>query len=159
ERRRGPQTGRFGVETVARRTAPLLVCDDAKCPIDRVMVAVQQTNSSVLGLKINSDPANLASVRRALEDFCAARGFDPKSTADVGLCANEAIANVMRHAYRGEKDRPIEVSACEVDGSLEVTIRDWGSGLVPPPAPGVAKDPLTPGGLGLICMEKLMSEV
>ena len=33
------------------------------------------------------------------------------AVGDVGLCVNEALANVMRHAYGGATDRPIVIRA------------------------------------------------
>jgi len=41
---------------------------------------------------------------------------------------------------------------------LCVTVRDWGSGELPPPPP-IEPDPARPGGLGLVCLGKLMDEV
>ncbi|HMO25735.1 MAG TPA: STAS domain-containing protein, partial [Tepidisphaeraceae bacterium] len=42
---------------------------------------------------------------------------------------------------------------------LEIRMRDWGSGVVPPPAPMDDPDPLRPGGLGLICLARKMDHV
>src|SRR5215213_2523743 len=56
-------------------------------------------------VRIDSDPANLAPARKAVETFVAESGFAEKAVHDVGLCLNEALANVMRHAYDGRKDR------------------------------------------------------
>ncbi len=110
-------------------------------------------------LKIRSDPAQIAPVRKAVEEVAAAGGLDERAVADVGLCVNEALANVMRHAYGGAKDRPILVGAHCQDGSLVVTIRDWGSGVNPESLPPKPFDPLRPGGLGLICLRRMMSDV
>src|SRR5918997_7060424 len=64
-----------------------------------------------LVLNVTSDPANLAPVRRACEAFARTHGLDDAATADVGLCVNEAMANVTRHAYGGATDRPVVVTA------------------------------------------------
>jgi anti-sigma regulatory factor (Ser/Thr protein kinase) len=111
-------------------------------------------------LKIDSDPANLASTRRAIEAFGGGCGFDKSAIEDVGLCVNEALANVIRHAYGGATDKPIVVgAACDPD-SITITIRDWGAGAeLPKNLPSKKCDPLTPGGLGLICLKQLMDEV
>jgi len=120
----------------------------------------QPTSSSPrVDLKIRSDPSQIAAVRKAVEEVGAAGGLDRASVADVGLCVNEALANVMRHAYGGAKDRPILVSAHCQDGRLVVTIRDWGNGVNPASLPPRPYDPLEPGGLGLICLQRMMSDV
>ncbi|MDB5290189.1 MAG: anti-sigma regulatory factor [Phycisphaerales bacterium] len=111
-----------------------------------------------LRLQTTSDPALLAPVRRALEGFCAASGFDDKAVGEVGLCLNEAMANITRHAYEGAIDRPVIVEAQFSDNTLVLSLRDWGNGRDPSAAPP-RRDPLTPGGLGLICLHKLMDEV
>lgn len=113
--------------------------------------------------RIVSDPAQIAPVRLAVERLAADAGFDAKSVGEIGLCVNEAIANVIRHAYDGKADRPIHVKA-HFDPKLEqfdVFIRDWGKGVNPETLPVKAKqlDPMLPGGLGLICLKQMMSAV
>src|ERR1051326_2890262 len=63
-----------------------------------------------LRLRLRSDTAEIAPARRAIEHFAASWGFDAAAQADIGLCANEALANVIRHAYANSKAKPIEVS-------------------------------------------------
>ena len=110
-------------------------------------------------LRFNSDPANVAPTREAVEQFCLAGGLDATATGEVGLCVNEALANVIRHAYGGATDRPIELTAKWQNNALLLSVRDWGSGVVPQPQPEEKHNPLKPGGLGLICLRKLMDEV
>lgn len=112
-----------------------------------------------LRLNITSDPANLADARRAVESLCGRCGLDDAATAEVGLCVNEALANVIRHAYGGATDRPIEIEADGAGGEVSVRIRDWGNGVDPSSLPPRRRDPMKPGGLGLICLEEMMDEV
>jgi anti-sigma regulatory factor (Ser/Thr protein kinase) len=124
---------------------------------------IQHANRSI-DAKFDSDPAHLAAVRTAIESLCAEGGFDARATGEIGLVVNEAIANVIRHAYGSAGNMPIHLKAQLKDmgpqSEIEVTLRDWGSGkcpseLITPRSP----DPMTPGGLGLICMHKMMDEV
>ncbi|WP_428940529.1 ATP-binding protein [Fontivita pretiosa] len=114
-----------------------------------------------LWLRILSDPANLASVRQAVESLCARGGIHKCVCDEVGLCVNEALANVIRHAYAGATDRPIELSVEVVDAQVRIRIRDWGSGVIPiePAAASRQRDPLKPGGLGLVCLRRMMDSV
>ena len=109
-------------------------------------------------MKIDSDPANLALAREAVERLCKAAGFDEKAIHEIGLCVNEAHANVIRHAYENAKDRPIEIRAVFDGQKLIVTIRDWGNGINPAELPPGKHDPMIPGGLGLVCLEKMLDE-
>jgi anti-sigma regulatory factor (Ser/Thr protein kinase) len=110
-------------------------------------------------LKITSDPANLASVRQSVESLGAENGFGQKACEEIGLCVNEALANVIRHAYAGATDRPIELIAEVAGGSMHVAIRDWGNGVNPLDLPPRPHNPLEPGGLGLLCLQKMMNHV
>ena len=110
-----------------------------------------------MDVTINSDPANIAAVRHAIEEVAVGIGLDPCAVGDVGLCVNEALANVMRHAYAGAKGKPIEIHAGCEDGGLLVTIRDWGNGVNPASLPPKSYDPYEPGGLGLICLQRMMT--
>lgn len=112
-----------------------------------------------LCLDIRSDPARVAEVRHTVEAFCRSHGFDEKSTAAVGLCVNEAMANVICHAYRGAVDKPIQLRCGMKDDALRLTLRDWGTGEDPTQCARRKKDPLAPGGLGLVCLRELMDEV
>jgi serine/threonine-protein kinase RsbW len=107
-----------------------------------------------------SDPNHLAAVRTAIESLCAESGFAAKAAGEVGLVVNEAIANVIRHAYKSAEGQPIQVRAEMIGDGIEINIRDWGSGKSPA-APEQRKppDPLTPGGLGLVCIHNLMDQV
>lgn len=109
-------------------------------------------------LRLSSDPAHLAGVRHGLESFCQSCGFDEPARGEIVLCVNEALTNVTRHAYHGAVDRPIELSASFDGDSLRVQIRDWGSGKQPD-LREKKKDPLCPGGIGMICLRQLMDKI
>lgn len=110
-------------------------------------------------LKIDSHPANLASTRRAIEALGGGCGFEKQAIDDIGLCVNEALANIIRHAYSGATDKPIAIGAECTPDAITITIRDWGSGIDPQSLPPRNCDPLTPGGLGLVCLRQLMDDV
>ena len=125
-----------------------------------------QAKPRELRLNVTSDPANLATVRRACEAFCRDCGLSEAAAGEVGLVVNEAMANITRHAYGGAADRPIDILCEELPaeqgggggGGVRVAIRDWGSGVNPASLPGRDPSPETPGGLGLVCLRRLMDE-
>lgn len=114
---------------------------------------------AALRLRILSDPANLAPVRKAIEDLALQAGFDATACGEIALCVNEAMANVTRHAYAGATDRPVEISAETGGDAIVIRIRDWGSGVDPTTCRRPPHDPLRPGGLGLICMARMMDDL
>lgn len=126
-------------------------------PASNIPAPSVQAPVKPLLLNVTSDPVNLAPVRHAVEEFAAVFGFDSVATAEIGLCINEALANVTRHAYEGATDKPVRIEADFHAGQLLLSVRDWGKGIRPPPKP--RHDPLTPGGLGLVCLNTLMDEI
>lgn len=112
----------------------------------------------LLDLNITSHPRELAPARRAVEALCASCGFAEEQVNDIGLCVNEAMANITRHAYAGATDRPVKVHVEFAGDLLTITLRDWGVGKDPTCAPP-KHDPLTPGGLGMVCLRSLLDEV
>ena len=113
-----------------------------------------------LRLNVTSDPANLATVRRACEAFCIECGLGEAAAGEVGLVVNESMANITRHAYDGATDKPVSVVAkwdARANG-VTIILRDWGSGFNPASV-RPKQDPLQPGGLGLVCIRCLMDEV
>ena len=118
-----------------------------------------------LVLNVTSDPANLAPVRRACEAFCRSHGLTDAAINDVGLCVNEAMANITRHAYGGAADKPVVVTAEAIgadgrDGrpGVRITLRDWGIGVNPLALAPRERDPMRPGGLGLVCLRQLLDD-
>ena len=114
-----------------------------------------------LTINLNTDPTLLGSARSAIEKLAATHKFDPRCCEEVGLVVNEALANVIRHAYGVGTDGPIQIDVAVFDGELTIKLRDWGKGVNPdqlPPSPA-SIDPLKPGGLGLMCMRQMMDSV
>jgi serine/threonine-protein kinase RsbW len=107
--------------------------------------------------KFDSDPAQVQPVRLAVEELAQQIGFAERCVGEIGLVTNEAIANVIEHAYNGEAGHPIEIWAEAKNGGIEIRLRDWGPGIDPSKIPVKEKDPLIPGGLGLICMREMMN--
>jgi serine/threonine-protein kinase RsbW len=96
-----------------------------------------------------------------VEQFARNAGL-PQTVADaIGLVLNEALANIIRHGYGNREDQPILVSAEVREKELCLSIRDWGKKFDPSKLPIPSDDPpspdkVKPGGLGLLCMHKLM---
>ena len=109
--------------------------------------------------KIASHPANLRDVRKELESFAKSAGAPVEAADAIGLVVNEALANVIRHGYNDATDRPIIVSAEEDGRKIELVIRDWARPFDPSQVKPKCEGELTPGGLGMLCIRKLMDDV
>ena len=114
-------------------------------------------------LRIASSPAHLPVVRAALERFCEMMGFAESVRGGIILSVDEALTNVIRHAYHGQEDRPIEVELRQVGNgsgnSLEIRLRDWGEQVPPERIRPRDLTDVRPGGLGVHIMRTCMDEV
>ena len=112
-------------------------------------------------LTIFSSPAHLAVVRGAVEGLCRSIGFDDECITHVVMSVDEALSNVIRHAYAGAEGEPIEIDLdwTEAQPGVRICIRDRGRTAGPdalvPRGPG-GEGELTPGGLGLHIMKECM---
>ncbi|MGH7837267.1 MAG: ATP-binding protein, partial [Candidatus Binataceae bacterium] len=85
----------------------------------------------------------------------------------VTRAVDEALTNIIRHAYRGRADRPIEMYFRSVqkqdDGGatqgLEVLLCDHGPEIEPEKMCGRELDDVKPGGLGLLLIQPSMDLV
>jgi serine/threonine-protein kinase RsbW len=90
-------------------------------------------------------------------------GVDSKQKLRIELAMEEALVNVIRHAY-GEKVGKIEIFFRSDGSQVEITICDWGPPFDPlAGAPEVSIDATLEereiGGLGVYLMRQLMDEV
>lgn len=87
-----------------------------------------------LRLALPTRADNLALVRQALAGLADAHGIDDDALGDLKQIATEGCMNAIVHAYPSEGEGRMEVSATVRDDSVELQIRDWGSGFQPRPA-------------------------
>jgi anti-sigma regulatory factor (Ser/Thr protein kinase) len=122
--------------------------------------ATSSSDAQGLELRLTSEAVHIAAARRAVEDFAVGAGFDAQAVGQVGLCVNEALANIIRHAYGNAPGRPIHLYVERIEpNALSITLRDWGNGKNPADVPPKPRNTLEPGGVGMICLQSLMDEV
>jgi serine/threonine-protein kinase RsbW len=90
-------------------------------------------------------------------------GLDDAAAAKVSIAVDEAVTNVIIHAYHGEGDHSVELEIRFTARALEIHILHSGQGiqgdqvLIPDPKEYI-KHPRK-GGLGLLLMSRFMDEV
>jgi serine/threonine-protein kinase RsbW len=125
----------------------------------------------LLKLELRSNPNMLCVVRGAMERLTDVFGFSPAEGRSVTRAVDEAITNIMRHAYQNHPDRPIEMRVHRLarraakdrktnrgDG-LEVVLTDRGPAVDPSKLRGRHLDEIKPGGLGLHFIRQSMDVV
>ncbi len=116
-----------------------------------------------LRLCISSSPTHLPIVRAALEKLCEKMGFDAEAVGQVVLAADEALTNIIRHAYCGEEGRQIDIELTpQYDGAgprLRIAIRDYGQHVDPSRIRSRDLGDVRPGGLGVHIMTQCMDQM
>jgi len=123
--------------------------------------------SLLLRMELPSDPEMLCVVRNALSELAAKLGFSEAECRAVVLAVDEAMTNIIRHAYLGDAERPIEASFRRIhvarDGqskdALEIVLEDRGVTANPEKLCGRALEDVRPGGLGLHFIRQSMDTV
>jgi serine/threonine-protein kinase RsbW len=111
----------------------------------------------LLDLTLTSDPLLLCVVRAAIERLTEVSGFSPPECRSITRAVDEAVANVMRHAYGSSPDKRIEVSCKRISGmvngipreGLEIELLDQGVPFDQKKLTARSLDEVKPGGLGL----------
>ncbi|PIE01897.1 MAG: hypothetical protein CSA81_09695 [Acidobacteria bacterium] len=90
-------------------------------------------------------------------------GFDRKLSGQIALATDEALTNVVKHAYKGQSDKHIKLAAEITDEALILKIFHTGiplkkSQIKLPDMNSYIKERRV-GGLGLFLMTKLMDEI
>ena len=132
---------------------------------------VGETGSSrselLLQLHLASNPEALCLVRATVERAAEVLHFRDFETRAIVRSVDEALANVIRHAYQGKRDMPIEVTCRrlwekrneKVPAGLEIILSDAGIPVNPAALKGRALNEIRPGGLGLHFIKESMDVV
>jgi serine/threonine-protein kinase RsbW len=117
-------------------------------------------------LTIPSDTAYLAQVRKAVLDVAARARFPTSEAHLVALAVDEAIANIIEHAYAsGRGGRSQEVQICLEAGPVRfrAVIRDAGLQFDPTKIPSLdIKSHIArgaKGGLGIYIIRRIMDQI
>ena len=114
-------------------------------------------------LRFCSSPAHLPVVRAAIEKICELLGMDDDTAGGVVLIVDEAMTNIIKHAYKGGHGEPIDVTLRPIGEpdpcALEITLADRGEYVDPSEIRSRNLDDVRPGGLGVHIITKCMDDV
>jgi serine/threonine-protein kinase RsbW len=141
-------------------------------PVRRTKGSERNGDSSsglLLRLELQSDPSLLCAVRGAVERLTESLGFSAADCRAVTLAVDEALTNIIRHAYNGRPDRPIEMFFRSVHRQakdktseglgLEILLCDRGPSIELAQLCMRELEEVKPGGLGLHFIKQSMDVV
>jgi anti-sigma regulatory factor (Ser/Thr protein kinase) len=112
-----------------------------------------------LRLVMPSHPRFLCVVRAAVSELALVYGLPEESSREITLAIDEALANIIRHAYKNRYDQEIELN-CQTDADqMEFTLLDWGEPPDPARICGQPLDDVSLSGRGTHLIKAIMDEV
>src|SRR4051794_39682762 len=94
---------------------------------------------------IPSDPRFLALIRATVAETGAAYGLPDDECRGISLAVDEALTNVIRHAYHRKMDQVVDLSCQAHADRLEFALTDRGD---PPDPARIRAQPLDDSALG-----------
>lgn len=125
------------------------------------MTDVRRAEPDVL-LRLTSHPRYLSGARELVTATARRLGFDETVGCQIALAVDEALANVIRHGYGSQPDRPIWVSIWPLGSSVDdaagmrIMIEDEAAQVEPDQIKGRDLEDIRPGGLGVHIIRKVM---
>lgn len=114
-------------------------------------------------IRMISQPRYVCAVRRAIEALADSQGMSKQDAADLALAISEAMANVIKHGYDGQIDRPINIQVSPINPNgrkgLKIVIEDECEQVSLSQIQGRPLDEVRPGGLGIHLIERIMDQV
>jgi len=110
-------------------------------------------------MRIASDSRLLGVVRRTISELAAVWGFDDEECRSITLAVDEALSNVIRHAYKNRSDQVIELNCQAHADCLEFVFVDRGEPADPAKICSQPLDEVTLGGRGTHLIRQIMDEV
>ena len=132
-------------------------CDKQTAP--ELLTTREESGPLHLQMRLPSDPRLLAVVRRTVSEFAAISGFVDDQCCSITLAVDEALSNIIRHAYKNRCDQEIEIRF-QADGDcLEFTLVDRGEPIDRSKWCAQPLDAIAPGGRGTHLIRQIMDEV
>ncbi|MFQ5648530.1 MAG: ATP-binding protein [bacterium] len=110
-------------------------------------------------IKLPSDPRFLKIVRGGIAHLGELCGFSDEECNAVTIAVDEAISNIIKHTYNGDREQLIVVNFKLLEDRLEVVLRDFGKKVDPKTIKSRNLDDIRPGGLGVHLIKTTMDVV
>lgn len=113
-------------------------------------------------MKFSSNLSELSRIRHFVRDGCIAvfpQLLNEDRISMIELAVTEVVTNIIRHAYGGVSDKPIEINVGFENNALMIEFLDQGKGFDPEQAPPPKFDGSREGGFGLYIISHIADDV
>jgi phosphoserine phosphatase RsbU/P len=136
--------------------------DDLTCVVVKIAGGSEQTSVQHEEVEINSDLKDLEKASRFARDFVQKRISPPLSEErswQFEIAVNEAVANIIKHAYEGASGGRIRIVADAFPDRVEVRLHHWGHAFDGTAASPPKLDGTEESGYGLFLMDQSLDRV
>jgi len=108
--------------------------------------------------ELNASSEVLSPFRKELRQILVHEGWEKKTSDEILLAVDEALTNVIRHAYAGGSGK-MTVLVRAAHDKIEIVIEDLGKKFDPTQVPPPELPRHKPGGLGVHFIRTIMDEM
>jgi len=108
--------------------------------------------------ELNASSEVLSPFRKELRQILSQAGWEKKATEEILLAVDEALTNIIRHAYQGMLGK-MTVSVMAADDKIEIVLEDRGKKFDPTQVPSPELPRHRPGGLGVHFIRTIMDQM
>lgn len=114
-------------------------------------------------ISVQASTEHLAEVRNFVAKYASEFGFKKQDVADIRLAVDEAYTNIIKHAYKNDKHKSVDIELGYNSNEFWVSLLDTGNAFDPTnySKPDVRKKikEKKRGGVGVYLIRKLMDDV
>lgn len=100
----------------------------------------------------------LAPFRKELRQILCQTGWEKKAAEEILLAVDEALTNIIRHAYQGGMGK-MTVFVAATNDKIEIMLEDYGKKFDPTQVPSPELPRHKPGGLGIHFIRTIMDQM
>ena len=108
--------------------------------------------------ELNASSEVLSPFRKELRHILTQAGWEKKTTEEILLAVDEALTNIIRHAYQGKPGK-MTISVVATDDKIEIVLEDQGQKFDPTQVPPPELPRHKPGGLGVHFIRTIMDQM
>jgi len=108
--------------------------------------------------ELNASSEVLSPFRKELRHILTQAGWEKKTTEEILLAVDEALTNIIRHAYQNKSGK-MTISVAATDDKFEIVLEDQGQKFDPTQVPPPELPRHKPGGLGVHFIRTIMDQM
>lgn len=121
------------------------------------------SKSTTYSISVQASTEHLAEVRNFVAKHASDFGFKKQDVADIRLAVDEAYTNIIKHAYKNDKHKSVDIELGYNSSEFWISLLDTGDAFDPnnyskPDVRQKIKEKKR-GGVGVYLIKKLMDSV